>query len=132
RLRHRAGWCHHAIPAPHSESFECRGQTGYRTRYPSRERTDDGPLGLVYAIREKLLRSYIARGLLAIVECVSAPPCLMKEHEAAPAEIARLRVCHGERKRGCNRGIDCIAALTEHSVPDRRGLRAVRHNTALV
>jgi hypothetical protein len=55
----------------------------------------------------------------------------MHQHEAATADIAGLRMCHGEREADRHRGVDRIAARLQDLHADMRGKLLLRHHHAV-
>ena len=80
-------------------------------------------IGFALLVEEHVARHRGGRGLAIVDRDRLVARGEMHQHEAAAADIAGLRMRHGEREADRDRGIDRVAALPSGS-PRRRGSRA--------
>ncbi len=72
------------------------------------------------------------RGLAIIDRHGLVPVGQMHEHEAAAAEVARLRQSHGQREADGDRGVDRVAAAFQDLDTDPRRLRLLARDHAVL
>ena len=80
------------------------------------------------SVDEHILRGGGRRGLPVVDGRDLLHAFKRDQHEAAPADIARLRVRHGEREAGCDGGVHRIAARLQDVRAHLRGYSLLGRN----
>ena len=119
------------LPEPYFSSASARPATVPGTPMPSAELRDLAVSGLPSAPRNMSRVASRRRGLAIVDRDVLVALGGMDHHEAAAADIAGARIGHRQRKAGCDRGIDRIAALPQDVGADLGREFLLRHHHAV-